>query len=119
VSVYDPIALGRTVGLDAVRADAAGTRPRLQAIPGGRVRMPGSVPVAPSHVTNLRPSNPAPTTRLVFLTDLEASLTIAALRASTSQAARDVADNIAAQWSRPQHPSMQDQCDPHGMPRPL
>jgi hypothetical protein len=81
--------------------------------------MPGSVPSAPSHVTNLRPSNPTPTTRLVFLTDLEASLTIAALRASTSQAVRDVADNIAAQWSRPQHPSMQDDAPAHGYPRLL
>ena len=68
----------------------------------------------PSHVLNVRPQHPT-TTRLVFLTDLEASVAVAALRASTSQAVRDVADVIDAQW-RGDNPA--DVCDPHGIPRP-
>ena len=66
----------------------------------------------PSHVLNVRTQHPT-TTRLVFLTDLEASLAVAALRASTSQAVRDVADIIDAQWAR-----NTDDCSPHGIPRP-
>ena len=68
----------------------------------------------PSHVLNVRPQHPT-TTRLVFLTDLEASVAVAALRASTSQAVRDVADVIYDQW---RGDNQGDVCDPHGIPRP-
>ena len=91
--------------------------PHLRSLPGGR--RPDAVVPGRSHVTNLRPQHPT-TTRVVFLTDLEASVAVAYLRQATSQAVRDVADVIDDQWKRPAHPSMQpaDECDPHGIPRP-
>lgn len=74
-------------------------------------------------IRNLRPLYPPRldplAVRPVFLTAFEAELAKNALRASTSQAVRDLGDEIAAQFARADHPSMGDWTPPHGIDRPV
>ena len=99
------------------------SRPHFTVLPGGR--RPDALAPGRGHVNNLRPTiTPEPVsvseTRLVFLTDLELSLTLAVLEHHVSQAVRDVAATIREQQDRRRHPSLVDG-DPtpaHGIPRP-
>lgn len=72
---------------------------------------------ARSHVTNLRPSKPAPTTFVVILTDLEVSLAEAACQHSESQAVRDVGVLLREQVDEARA-RQRDECNPHGIERP-
>lgn len=79
---------------------------------GGHPQALSPIPAARRTVSPL-------TVRPVFLTSLEASVLLAVLGKSDMSAAHELAQTIATQWSRPGHPSTQDDCDPHGIPRPV
>lgn len=103
------------------------SRPRFAVLPGGRpdgVLVPGRGHVNNLH--NLHPTHPVlqpvdeyvPATRVLFFTDYELDLTLAALEGHTAQSVRDVGAGLREQSKRWRDHHDSDPTPAGGIPRP-